>query len=71
MIGPGKYDAIADTLRNELEADGLVLIVFGGRNGSGCSMKVTDQFSSAMPGLLRKLADAQEADLNKITGGRN
>ena len=71
MIGPGKYDAVAEALRNLLGAGGLVVIVFGGKLGSGCSMKVTKEFIPNMPPLLRKLADAQAADLNKITGGGN
>lgn len=70
MIGPGKYDAEAQALIEKLRADGIVLIVLGGPHGSGCSMKVHDSVAGAMPALLRQVADAEAADINKMTGGR-
>lgn len=47
--GGGKYEKEAQELLEKLGADGLVLIVTGGKRGPGFEVAVTD------PGLMRSL----------------
>jgi hypothetical protein len=63
-VGPGKYDAAATAARKATGAtDGVVLIVFGGKHGSGFSVQATADITAGLPALLRNLADKVENEL--------
>ena len=65
MNGPGKYDEYATVVREHTEADGVILIVIEGNQGSGFSVQsVTPGLNEKLPELLRHLANEIEQDLN-------
>lgn len=68
MIGAGKYDAVCKTILNATDAEGVVLIIFNGELGNGLSIKGTPKIAFTLPSLLRKLANAIEADLESLKG---
>ena len=62
--GPGKYGQHSDRVLEQESADGCVIIVLGGPKGAGFSVsargEVAEQVHSALPRLLRSLADQLE-----------
>jgi hypothetical protein len=69
--GPGKYDALATTVREAARARAVVLIVVDGEHGSGFSVQMREAVALApaviccplaLPAMLRRIADAIEAD---------
>jgi hypothetical protein len=63
MIGPGKYDAHATMVRLETGAEGVIVLVLGGKAGSGFSVQGTLDVQFRLPTLLRSMADQIEGDL--------
>ena len=63
MIGPGKYEEQCARVLEETEAQGVLLLIFGGNQGNGAPCKATPEMMKAMPGLLRQIADGMEQDL--------
>ena len=75
--GPGKYDALATMVREQADADCVVVIVINGRLGSGFSIQAladvksgsgfpvhaTAEVTDRLPALLRGVADDIEATL--------
>jgi hypothetical protein len=60
-VGPGKYDAACTKALVECEAHTVVLIVLGGKHGTGFSLNSTDPTVVAkIPDLLRAMADQIE-----------
>jgi len=58
---PGKYDNVCLKALFETEAHAVVLIVIGGKSGSGFSMNSLDPaLSKKLPELLRNVADQIE-----------
>jgi hypothetical protein len=55
-IGPGKYDDLCTTVREELEADGVILIVLGGIRGHGFSCQTDLNTMARIPDLLENMA---------------
>jgi hypothetical protein len=65
-IGPGKYDDIATYVREQAWAQGVVLIVLGGRFGSGFSVQSASPIALLqLPQMLRDLAAKIDADMRK------
>lgn len=62
MIGPGKYDDICTEVREKVEADGAIVIIFGGNQGNGFSCQTTLPVLAQLPEMLRNIADQIEAD---------
>ncbi len=60
MIGPGKYDDVCTSVREQLLADGVILIVFGGVRGPGFSGQLPPHLSVAIPDILRSVANQIE-----------
>lgn len=56
-LGPGKYDAEVTLLREKLEADGIILIVFGGKLGHSYCAQIDARLVLNTPRLLREVAD--------------
>ena len=63
-LGPGKYDAHVTRLREELAADGIILIVFGGTLGHSYCAQLDSRIVNATPAWLRELADNIEKSRN-------
>jgi hypothetical protein len=61
--GPGKYDDVATIARHATNAQVVVLIVLGGREGSGFSVQAPLDISAKLPVLLRQVANEIEASL--------
>lgn len=62
-IGPGKYDELCTYLRRLTRADGAVIIVINGENGSGFSCQADLQTTALLPELLEKLARDIRGDI--------
>jgi hypothetical protein len=63
MIGAGKYDATCSAVLIATEAEGVVLIVLNGVNGTGMSVNTTDAgLRKKLPDLLRVTASMIEAE---------
>ncbi len=62
MIGPGKYDEVCTQVREDTNALGVVLLIFGGCKGNGFSCQAPFEFTATIPSLLRQMADQIEAD---------
>jgi len=61
-IGPGKYDSLCTRVREETGAEGVILIVFGGKLGGGFSMQASPELTAATPAILRRVAADIERD---------
>ena len=61
--GPGKYDAECNAAMEQTQAEGVILLVFHGRFGSGFSAHLPTELLLNLPDILRKLADDVERDL--------
>jgi hypothetical protein len=62
VLGAGKYDDACTAARLSTEAAGVVLIVLGGPKGPGFSVQAPLEFLTALPGVLRNVADQIEGD---------
>lgn len=59
-LGPGRYDDLCTEVREKAQAEGAVLIVMGGRVGSGFSAQLTERDMRVVPGILRDVAQQIE-----------
>jgi hypothetical protein len=66
MIGPGKYDTEASEVMEATRAAGIVLLIVGGDRGEGFSVQGPLSLLVALPGMLREVADAVEADVSTM-----
>lgn len=66
-IGPGKYDAECKLMREGTQANGVMLLVFGGNKGSGFSAQFDQPLGPSVVGVLRAVADQIERDLALVT----
>ncbi len=64
--GPGKYDLLCTMVRNHTEATGVVLVVFGGRQGSGFSVQAPLAVQRELPTILETLARDIREDLKHL-----
>lgn len=62
----GRYDDIAEELCRRFRAQCILVIGIGGERGPGFSMSTVDRtMQSALPGILRHVADDIERQLNE------
>lgn len=66
MIGPGKYENEATYVREETNAEAVVVCVIGGKLGSGFSVQAPAYILSELPRMLRAMADGIEGDYQKV-----
>ena len=64
-LGPGKYDDLCTYVREKAEAQGAIVIVYGGNRGQGFSCQLPPHVVARVPDVLRQMADQIEADLKK------
>jgi hypothetical protein len=66
--GPGRYDELATYCRTQAGAIAVLVVVIGGRNGSGFSIQVLEGADRALagrlPALLRGIAADIEDDIH-------
>lgn len=55
-VGPGKYDHLCTLVRERAEAQGAVVIVFGGPRGSGFSCQADALTTINLPEILEDMA---------------
>lgn len=55
-IGPGKYDDECTMLRESTEAQGVIVIVIGGKLGSGFSVQADRHTTLLLPHMLEYMA---------------
>jgi len=60
MMGPGKYDHATTLIRQGTQAQGVILIVFGGAHGDGFSAQLPPGLLLTVPAILRTVADEIE-----------
>lgn len=58
--GPGKYDDACTLAREKAEAQGAILLIFGGNKGEGFSVQAPEHIIRRVPKILRTLADLIE-----------
>lgn len=68
MIGPGKYDDVATTVRERTQAEGVIVIILGGDKGHGFSVQADLITTLGLPKMLRLIADQIEQNLE---GGKS
>jgi len=66
MKNDGKYSDLCEELRDRTAADGTVVMIYNGEHGNGFSMLGSPEFCSAMPFVLRHMADLLEADAKAL-----
>ena len=55
-LGPGKYDDECTLMREQLEAQAVILIVFSGKKGSGFSVQAPLPVIVGLPDTLEHMA---------------
>lgn len=63
-VGPGKYDDLCTYVREEAEAEGVLLIVINGNKGHGFSCQALEYMAGAIPDFLETVAKELRGDLN-------
>jgi hypothetical protein len=69
--GPGKYDEVATMARTLTLAEGVVLLVFGGFEGSGFSVQASADVLLQLPDVLETMAREIRADLARAQRGEH
>jgi len=59
-LGPGKYDPECTRLMLSEHADGVLVIVIGGKRGGGFACQAMPELTMALPQILRNIADEIE-----------
>jgi hypothetical protein len=62
-IGPGKYDDVCTQVREQLDAQGVMLVVIGGKKGSGFSVQGTLHVLATLPDTLEYMAREMRKDM--------
>jgi pyrroline-5-carboxylate reductase len=70
-IGPGKYDDICEKIREETNAQGIVVAIIEGNKGTGFSCKVEKNLLRFMPSFLKQMAEGMEKDVDQILEERD
>jgi hypothetical protein len=60
FMNGGKYDAACTAARFSTQAEGVLLIILGGRHGSGFSVQGDLKIMAMLPRFLRDVADKIE-----------
>jgi len=56
-FGPGKYDDLLTEIRERAKAEGALLFVVNGVQGSGFSAQLSPLLTLQLPEILRDIAD--------------
>ena len=66
MIGAGVYDDLTTVIRDKTQAEGVVLMIFGGNRGSGFSVQAPAEIMAKLPELLEAAAMGVRSDMEQI-----
>jgi altronate dehydratase len=66
MFGEGRYDDLVADARAKAKAQGALLIILGGSQGSGFSAMVPPLAMAQIPAVLRQMADEIERDAARV-----
>jgi len=64
-IGRARYDEACGEARMTTEAEGVLLIVFGGNKGNGFSAQIPQHLLMQVPEILRYVAEQIQKDLSQ------
>ena len=64
-LGPGKYDDLCTYVMEQAKAQGAIVIVFGGTQGSGFAVQATLGTHLTIPDLLETIAAEMRASMEK------
>ena len=64
-LGPGQYDELCTTVREEANADVAIVIVIGGEKGFGFSCQADLPTTLRLPDILEALAREIRADMHR------
>ncbi len=66
MTGPGKYDELCTSVREQAQAKCAIVLIFDGKDGSGfsCQCQMNGPLFN-LPAVLRDMANEIESDLQK------
>jgi hypothetical protein len=64
-LGPGKYDPECTVARLATHAEGVALMVFGGKHGDGFSCQLSGELLLKLPTMLREMAKEIERSIPK------
>lgn len=68
-IGPGKYDDLATRIREDNDADAVVVVVINGIRGTGFSVQATGPALLALPQVFHDMSHAMQGDVEKLAEG--
>jgi hypothetical protein len=74
MMGPGKYDDEATIVMERTKAEGVIVIIWNGKDGAGFSAQFSNPvLMMHIPEMLRNIADQIESgsDLTVARQGTN
>jgi hypothetical protein len=55
-LGPGKYDDLATIVREQAEAQAVIVVVFNGNKGHGFAVQAEAEIALHLPGVLEEMA---------------
>jgi hypothetical protein len=64
-IGEGKYDTLCTYVREQAEAEGAIVVIMRGKDGSGFAVQADLQTQLTLPDILEFMARQIRADLEK------
>ena len=67
MIGPGSYNHLAEKLKEETQAEGVVLLIANGNQGNGFAVYAPPSVLIELPDLLRRAAEEIERDIVRLS----
>lgn len=65
-LGPGRYDEETTRIREENDAEGVILVVIGGKKGAGFSVQAPADVQFMLPSILKSIANEIERDLRSM-----
>ena len=68
-LGPGKYDELCTEVRERAQAAAAIVMVFGGKEGTGFSVQAPPELNLTLPSVLRNLAAMIEEDMLGVAPG--
>jgi hypothetical protein len=67
-IGPGKYDDVATMAIQMTQAEGVIVIIWNGKEGAGFSAQFSDPvLMGHIPEMLRNIADQLDSDVKEMS----
>lgn len=69
--GPGKYDDLCTEVREKANANGVIVVVFGGDKGNGFSCQADAATTAALPDVLERIAAQIRADTQQASDGND